>query len=171
MTAHEDEHGILRFFIPEGLDYINGLLILITIGSGVFQLLYIISPEGLRKIFERLDYTEAVLDPNNPKVPIKKASSIHKTTIIAVSFLLAAILFLLQSFQLQDRENGGHLEDRIFRNRAIWTNQTYQYQCTLISIFWFGIKILFDVNRKHRAVNAELKDLLKDKDATAKKND
>ena len=64
------------------------------------------------------------------------------------------------------------MEERMFRHRALWTNQTYQYQCTLISIFWFGIKILFDITRKNRQVRQDLKELIgKEKGATAKKND
>lgn len=81
--------------IPEGLDSISILFIFVILISAIIQVLYMISPQTLKKIFEKIDYNEdkhgVILD--NAKFNKK----FQLSGIFGVVSLLISLLFLSQS--------------------------------------------------------------------------
>eukprot|EP00347_Sterkiella_histriomuscorum_P009389 403341398 len=166
------EEGPLGFLVPEGLDSFNVLFISLIIISALVQIIYLLAPPKMKIWIESFDLK--IVSSQGEKKTHGFFSSIQRSTVFATFFFLLTLLYLGQTSNFQANEHQSYketAEQRQFRHRQLWTYQSYKYQCMIITAIWLGIKILMNVNRKHREIENELKELDKPKNPQDKKND
>ena len=92
---------------------------------------------------------------------------VQMSQIIGMTFLFLTGLFFLQSNVMEDRKNEAtSTTDLTIIYQQMWSFQSYQYQCLIITVIWFGIKILMSHSRRER----DAKDQLAKLEAAAKAN-
>ena len=57
----DDESGIVPKIMPEGLDTFSTVLLILVIISAIYQVLYMLSPQALKKVLEHYDYEDAIV--------------------------------------------------------------------------------------------------------------
>ena len=150
LGSHHSKHSVLGIF-PEGMDAFSIFFFLVIIGSASYQIIYMISPARIRKVMEYYDY-----DPASAKHPFI-LFRVQMSQIIGLSFLIITGLFFLQSSVVEGRKNeASSTADTQYFYQQIWSTQSYQYQCLIISVIWFGIKILMGHSRRERMALEEI---------------
>ena len=137
--------------LPEGMDAFSLFFSFVIIGSIGYQVLYMISPQRIRKIMEYYDFDSSAV--RHPFILFR----VQMSQIIAMTFLFLAGLFFLQTNVLEERKEealSSAEQQNLFQQ--VWSTQSYQYQSLIIAAVWFGIKILMAHSRRERETREEI---------------
>ena len=61
-STFSSEEGIVPQILPEGIDTFSIVLFVIAASSAIYQVIYILAPYRLKKMFEFYDYDESLLE-------------------------------------------------------------------------------------------------------------
>ena len=123
----------------------------VILGSIGYQLLYMISPQRIRKFMEYYDYDSSAA--RHPFILFR----VQMSQIIALTFLFLTGLFFMQANVLEERKNESMSAAEVQNFlQLMWSTQGYQYQCVIISAIWFGVKILMAHSRRERETREEI---------------
>lgn len=135
--------------LPQGLDFFNVTFSFLVVLAVAVQIIYILSPQALKKIYERWDY-----DSNAPR-----NINFSSTGILATVFLALSLIFIIQSAALKIDRSQALQErgtDKEYRHRSQWMVESCLYQNIIISALWLSIHQLMKINRERRAVYEDI---------------